>query len=232
MRTLKVQDVMTRDVVSVREDTPFKSVASTLVGHHISGAPVITPIGTVVGVVSESDLLPNEGHAGEPDRLRDLLHHDQAKKASARTARDLMNAPAVTVTPETSVRRAAAILARHSLKRLPVVDGTGLLVGIVSRRDVLSAFLRSDEDITREVEHEVFLRGMAANPDQVDVRVLDGVVTLGGQLERRSSVEIAGQLVHAVAGVVDVVNKLTYAHDDEHLRVIDSANGVAMRELW
>jgi osmotically-inducible protein OsmY len=97
---------------------------------------------------------------------------------------------------------------------------------------VLTVFLRSDEDIAYEVEHEVILRSMATDPAQVHVHVTDGVVTLRGQLERKSSVEIAESLTHAVAGVVDVVNKLTYAHDDEHLRLLDPVDGTRSRDLW
>ncbi|GAB3899818.1 CBS domain-containing protein [Kibdelosporangium lantanae] len=231
MRTLKVQDVMTRDVITVHEATPFKEVASTLVNHRVSGMPVTTPIGMVVGVVSESDLLPNESRS-EHGRLYDVTHRTEARKAEARTARQLMTAPAVTVTPDTPVRQAAAILARRGINRLPVVDELGLLVGVVSRRDVLGMFLQSDEDILDEIQHEVFLRGMSVDPAQLDITVTDGVVTVRGQLELRSSIEIAEELVRGVVGVVDVVSQMTYAHDDQHLRVVDSVNGVQMRDLW
>jgi len=131
VRALKVQDVMTRDVISVHEDTPFKAIATTLINHRVSGMPVTTPIGTVVGVVSESDLLPNESR-GDHSHLYDLTHRTDARKAEGRTARDLMSAPAVIATPGTSVRKAAAILARRGVNRLPVVDEVGLLVGIAS----------------------------------------------------------------------------------------------------
>lgn len=225
MRTLKVQDVMTREVATVREDTPYKGVVRALVERGVSGLPVLSPTGVVIGVVSEGDLLFNEGSSGEHDRWHDLLHRAEAKKADGRVARDLMTSPPVTVPLDTSVRKAAALLARHSFKRLPVVDGVGRLLGIVSRRDVLSAFLRPDADIAHEVEHEVILRSMATDPAQVGVQVVDGVVTLTGQLERKSSVEITVSLTHAVAGVVDVVDKLTYAHDDEKLRLIDPVPG-------
>lgn len=225
MRTLKVQEVMTREVTTVREDTTYKDVVRALVERGVSGLPVVTPIGIVAGVVSEGDLLFNEGSSGEHDRWRDLLHCAAARKADGRVARELMTSPPVTVSPDTSVRKAAALLARHSFKRLPVVDGVGRLLGIVSRRDVLSAFLRPDADIAHEVEHEMILRSMATDPAQVGVQVVDGVVTLAGQLERKSSVDIAVSLTHAVAGVVDVVDKLTYVHDDEKLRLIDPVPG-------
>lgn len=232
MRTLKVRDVMTEDVTSVAVDAPFKSIVWALATRRVSGAPVVDPNGTVVGVVSEADLLPNESRAGEHDLLHDLLHRAETRKADARVAHQLMNAPAVTVTPDTPVRKAAATLARHGYKRLPVVDDTGRLVGIVSRRDVLGMFLRPDKDITHEVEQEVLLRGMAMNPAEADVEVTDGIVTLRGQLEFKSSVEVAESLTHGVAGVVDVVNRMTYEKDDEHLRLTDPTDGTRLRDPW
>jgi CBS domain-containing protein len=105
MKTLKVQDVMTREVTSVREDTPFKDVAAALVNRGVSGMPVLSPTGVVIGVVSEGDLLFNEGNTGGHHRLHELVHPVEAKKADARVARELMSAPAVTIPPDTPVRK-------------------------------------------------------------------------------------------------------------------------------
>ncbi|RSM85170.1 CBS domain-containing protein [Kibdelosporangium aridum] len=232
MRTLKVQDVMTRDVTAVREDTPYKEIVSRLVNSEVSGLPVLSPTGVVVGVVSEGDLLFNEGSAGKHERWHDVLHPTEARKADARVARDLMSKPAVTIAPNTPVRKAAALLARYSYKRLPVVDAVGKLVGIVSRRDVLGAFLRADEDIAGEVKHEVLLRTMSIDPAEVDVDVTDGVVMLSGRLERKSHVTVVESLTHAVDGVVDVVNNLTFEIDDESLRLVDPVDGTQLRDLW
>nr|WP_042178597.1 CBS domain-containing protein [Kibdelosporangium sp. MJ126-NF4]CEL13282.1 CBS domain protein [Kibdelosporangium sp. MJ126-NF4]CTQ98973.1 CBS domain protein [Kibdelosporangium sp. MJ126-NF4] len=232
MRTLKVQDVMTRNVTTVREGTPYKEIAAKLVNSGISGLPVLSPTGVVVGVVSEGDLLFNEGSAGKHEHWHDALHPAMARKAEATVARDLMSKPAVTTAPNTPVRKAATLLARHGYKRLPVVDSVGRLLGIVSRRDVLSAFLRPDPDIAGEVEHEVLLRTMSINPAQVDVAVTDGVVRLSGRLERKSMVTVIESLTHAVDGVVDVVNELTYESDDEGLRLVDPVDGTQLRDLW
>ena len=96
-----------------------------------------------------------------------------------------MTAPAVTVGPDATVSEAARLL-RHGIKRLPVVDPAGPLLGIVSRADLLKVFLRPDADIAREIRQEVLLRSMWMDPDTVVVDVRDGVVTLTGQLERRA----------------------------------------------
>lgn len=232
MRTLKVQDVMTRDVTAVHEDTPYKEIVAKLVNSEISGMPVLSPIGVVVGIVSERDLLYNEGSAGKHEQWHDLLHPTEARKADARVARELMSKPAVTIPPGTSVRKAATLLARHGYKRLPVVDAVGRLLGIVSRRDVLSAFLRGDSDIAGEVRHEVLLRSMSIDPKLVDVQVSGGVVTLRGRLERKTMVTVVESLTHAVDGVVDVVNELTFETDDESLRLTDPVDGTQLRDLW
>jgi CBS-domain-containing membrane protein len=130
-----------------------------------------------------------------------------------------MTAPAVTVSPDASVAEAARLLHRHGIKRMPVVDPPGPLLGIVSRPDLLKVFLRSDPDIAQEVRQEVFLRAMWVNPDTVVAEVRDGVVTLTGQLERRSLIPIAVSLVHGLDGVVDVVDRLTFEVDDSPLMI-------------
>lgn len=113
---------------------------------------------------------------------------------------------------------AAKLLNRSGIKRLPVIDESGGLVGIVSRKGLLSVFLRKNEDIDEEIAHEVFELnlGIAVDPATITVEVRDGVVTLRGELARRSMVPIAKSLVRRVDGVVDVDTQLTFTHDDTH----------------
>jgi CBS domain-containing protein len=125
-----------------------------------------------------------------------------------------MSAPVITVNPEATVPMAARLLARHGIKRLPVVDGQGRLVGIVSRADLLRLFLRDDEAIDREVVDDVLMRALWIDPATVLVTVQDGVVTLVGHLECKSLVPMAIHLTRTVPGVVDVVSQLTYDLDD------------------
>jgi CBS-domain-containing membrane protein len=132
------------------------------------------------------------------------------------------------------VAEAARLLHRHQIKRLPVVDPAGPLLGIVSRADLLKVFLRSDDQIAREVRQEVLLRALWVNPDTVVVEVRDGVVTLIGQLERRSLIPMAVSLVRGLDGVVDVVDRLTFEVDDRPIMVpsdllFDRASAVRRR---
>lgn len=216
MKTPTVADVMTRDVTTLRADTPFKSVVWTLAARKISGAPVVDPDGVVMGVVSEADLLPNESRENHvrPWPLSSHGRRSRARKAKALCAGELMSAPAIMAGPETPLPQAAALLARHGVKRLPVVDTAGRLVGVVSRADVLRAFLRADDEIARDIEQHVIMGVMSIEPAAIRVRVCDGMVVLSGQLERKSMIALTGALARAVGGVVAVTNNLTYVVDD------------------
>jgi CBS domain-containing protein len=139
-----------------------------------------------------------------------------------------MSAPAVTVRADDTVPEAARLMARHRVERLPVVDEEDRLVGIVTRRDLLEVFLRSDEEIRRTVEQEVLLNTLWLAPQNISVRVRNGVVTLAGLLERRSEKSIALRTTGRVDGVVGVVDRLTYRLDDTRLQPAEQAlHGVA-----
>jgi hypothetical protein len=100
-----------------------------------------------------------------------------------------------------------------------VVDPAGPLLGIVSRADLLKVFLRADADIAAEVRQQVLTRAMWIDPAAVVVEVRDGVVTLTGQLERRSLIPIVVSLVRGLDGVVDVVDRLSFEFDDSQIMV-------------
>jgi CBS-domain-containing membrane protein len=212
-----VRDVMTREVVTVDERASFKEVATLIAEHRVSALPVLDGKGRVVGIVSEADLLLKEEFAEKPtkDRLfQSRRQRETRAKAAADTAAELMTSPGVTVGPDASVAEAARLLHRHGVKRLPVVDPAGPLLGIVSRADLLKVFLHSDADIAREVRQQVLMRAMWMDPDTVVVDVRDGVVALTGQLERRSLIPITVSLVDGIDGVVDVIDRLTFELDD------------------
>lgn len=218
----KVQDVMTRDVVTVRLDTPYRQIVDLLAERKVSALPVLDDAGQVVGIVSEADLLHKIEFADRDGQTR-LFESGRTRsaraKAASSTAEDLMSAPAYVINPEASIVAAAKVMDTEAVKRLPVVTETGKLVGIVSRPDLLGVFLRPDSDIAREVETEVVHRILWATPEQVRVRVTDGVVTLTGKLERRSLLPLAERLTRAVDGVVDVeMSGLGYDMDDSDIR--------------
>jgi CBS-domain-containing membrane protein len=217
MNHRRVSDVMTTSVVSVAEHTTFKEIADLLADHDISAVPVVDPSGRVLGVVSESDLLYKVAFADRTDLGRLVAGHlprVARDKAAAIHAGSLMTAPATTITSDASVVRAARMMDAARVKRMPVVDTEGRLIGIVSRQDLLKVYLRSDDQIATDVTDQVLRHVLWVAPPEVSVSVEDGIVTLQGELDRRSLVPIAVRLTRAVDGVVDVVECLTYRWDD------------------
>ncbi|MGW3247435.1 CBS domain-containing protein [Streptomyces sp. NPDC001070] len=197
-----VGDVMTEEVVTLRTDTPFHEVAALLDANDIAAAPVVDD-GAPVGVVSASDVLRHE--IGMPDpRGRDEDDDERAwGKARARTAGELMSSPVFTARADWTVPRAARELRRRHVKQLPVVGDDGLLVGIVSRSDLLDIFVRSDAEIRGEVEQDVLGRILGLEEGTVAVEVRDGAVTLRGHVPERLILVIVG-LCQGVDGVVAV----------------------------
>lgn len=215
---LTVTAVMTAHPVAVTPDTEFKDIAIMLARERIGAVAVVNDDGRPVGVVSEADLL-NVRHTGDGVGRGLPLHwHRQRQSPKLRhLARDLMTTPARTVGTGTTLGEAARALAAQQLHRLFVVDGEGKLVGVVARRDLLDVYFRSDHDVQRDVEDEVFGRVLHAEPASFSVTVDHGVVTVLGRLERRSAVSSAGQLIPLVPGVIGLCNRLDYVWDDERL---------------
>jgi CBS domain-containing protein len=194
----RVQDVMTIEVVVAHPTTRVKQVADLLAGHGLSALPVIDGQGRVLGVVSETDLFgDSQRPAGGPVTT---------------TAGEVMTSPAVTVSPHATLTEAARRMQADGLKRLPVVAGSGRLIGIVSSADLLRPLVRPDEHISRDVEELLERKLLVAAGVEVEVR--DGIVTLTGQLERRSLISILVGLADGIEGVVRVEDWLTFAYDD------------------
>ncbi|MGW1955862.1 CBS domain-containing protein [Streptomyces sp. NPDC001920] len=221
MKTCTVGEVMTREVVGARQETSFKEVARLLGRHRISGLPVVDADDKVVGVISETDLILRQAAQAERGRgrgfrlpaLRRRTRRTTAK-ARATTAGQLMSTPAITVHPEQGVADAARVMERHHVERLPVVDEEDRLIGIATRRDLLRVFLRTDEEVCRQIIDEVLTRTMSLPPHTVTVSVHDGVATLEGRLEQRSDIPLVLRLTWKVDGVVGVMNSLTFRFDD------------------
>ena len=123
----------------------------------------------------------------------------------------LMSAPAITVHSDAALAQAARIMAVRHVKRLPVIDGEGMLQGIVSRADLLKVFLRPDEEIEEEVRRTVIAYLFPAFSHAIHVNVHEGVVTLRGQIHDTTLISVAARLIRAVEGVVDVESRLTGA---------------------
>jgi CBS domain-containing protein len=207
-----VKDVMSAHPVAVWKTASFREIAARLREFRVSGFPVIDDDGKVIGVVSEEDMLVKEaledGYHGVRGLIAAAVHPKERRKAGGVTAGDVMTSPAVTVGPDEPVERAARLMYARDLKRLPVVDGSGRLVGIVSRTDVLAVFDRPDEEIRLEITGQVIPR--LSEPSWYGVRVKDGIVTLEGTPETTSiGHEVLRQVRH-VQGVVAVRDRLVY----------------------
>jgi CBS domain-containing protein len=224
-----VNDVMTTSVVTVAPDTPYRGVVDLLVSHRFSAVPVVDEFQRVTGVVSEADLLRKIEYAGaeEPRLFEGRRRRGERVKASARTAADLMSSPPITVLTGTSIPAAARLLENEDVKRLPVVDDLGRLIGIVSRGDLLKVHLRPDDDILADVRTGVLVPFMSDEAERVDLTVEDGVVTLTGKVDRWSTIDIADRLIRQIAGVVEVVDKLEYEYDDRNILGTGIAYGIA-----
>jgi len=210
-----IRDVMTTDVVTVDRITQYKEIAQLLAEHKISAVPVLIMGRHVAGVVSEADLLAAEDQTARRARTgrtgvlpwtrRQVAQHPKL------TAEELMTKPAVTIHPDAPIPRAAAVMRNNHVRRLPVVDASGKLVGIVSRRDLLSVFLRPDAQIADEVR-ELLTEILFADPATITVAVRRGVVTLlgrPGQQDHHDLIPVAIRLIWDIDGVVDVVDKLS-----------------------
>jgi CBS domain-containing protein len=208
---MKIEVLMTRDVVTVGPDTPLKAVAELLSERHISGIPVCDAEGTVLGVVSEADIVRTEQGVG-PDvggRLHWLFRRldDEIAKLGARTAGEAMTAPALVVRPVEPASVAARLMVQHGINRVPVV-ANGKLVGIVTRADLVRAFHRSDDEIAEEIREDVLHRALWIDPESLSVEVEDGIVTVSGPVETPLTLESVVHDIRRVPGVVDIHSHL------------------------
>ena len=211
----RVSDVMTIAVVSVDRITPYQEIDRLLTQHRISGLPVLMMGREVAGVVSEADLLAAEDERTRRDRMADSVGRRWRLRKRPHvnlTAGALMTAPAITIGPDATIPAAARLMNTHHVRRLPVVNAHGKLVGIVSRRDLLSVFLRPDADIIHDVRQVLDELALSDSKDVI-VTVRHGVVTLTGTMppepgQIRDLVTVAIRLIWDIDGVVDVVSKL------------------------
>ena len=208
---MRVRDVMTADVASVRPEAELREVAELLVRRRISGVPVVEA-GQVLGVVSERDILFKERPKDGLNRgvLAFLMDEgDLMLKIDARSARAAMTSPAVTIGPSRSVADAAALMLDEGVSRLPVVDH-GELVGIVTRFDLVRAFARSDEEIWQEIDSDPLIRSYWRRPGPADVAVSAGEVTLKGKVDSKHHAQLIEAFVDRVPGVVSVDSQLRW----------------------
>lgn len=157
-----VADVMTRDLLTVHPETPLSEAIQLLAQNRISGLPVVTQAGELVGVLSESDLMWQA--AGTPLPAYIMLldsviylknparYNEELHKALGQTVKEVMSRhKPLTIQPTASVQMAAQIMHDRTVTRLPVIDDTGTLVGILTQGDIVRAMAERYQDNTAEV---------------------------------------------------------------------------------
>jgi CBS domain-containing protein len=226
-----VEDLMTRDAVTVGPKTSLKEAAELLSRHRISGVPVCDESGRVLGVVSEADIVEKQqGFAPPHGGLLDWLFEKAdgaSAKLSARSAGEAMSSPPLVIDAKANVTQAARLMVERRVNRLPVLR-EGRLVGIVSRADLVRAFGRSDEEIRSEIE-ALLLQTLWVDPERLEIGIEQGEVSLAGRVDNRSTAELIAGSVLRVPGVVDVRSDLTWDVDDWARRTSASANRLPHR---
>lgn len=219
MRVWTVDDVMTTAVVTVNPSASYREIVDLLIGRRISAVPVVDENLQVTGMVSESDLLHKIEYAGDekPRRFEGRRRRGARAKASVGTAAELMSSPPVVARTGMSIAAAARLMDAEHVKRLPVVDDRGRLVGIVARSDLLKAHLCPDDEIRDDVVEGMLAAYFADGVTDVHVQVSEGVVTLTGKVDRSSTADAAGYVTRQVPGVVTVVNTISWVFDDRQM---------------
>ena len=212
-----VRDVMTRKVVTASPSTSWKDAVRLIEEAHVHALPVVED-GRVVGVVAESDLLLKEEMLTGPLTMRSISRQARRDRIRARatTVGQMMTKPAVTIDPDAQLGTAARLLHRRRIGRLPVLDVRHVLVGIVTRSDLLRVFLRDDAEILDEV-NQVLANLAPQVGTGITSTVQDGVVSLSGDVERLSlALALVGE-VRLIGGVVAIEDRITAQFDDVHI---------------
>lgn len=150
LRATPVEHIMQRAVITIHKEAKLEEIIATLTGSSVSGLPVVDDNGKLVGVVSEKDIfriLSGKEGANFWEVLSDCLYsnHCLMKSITTATAGEIMTAPAITLSPTASVRDALELYRKKKINRLPIVDGEGMLIGLITRTDILLAHLEHEE---------------------------------------------------------------------------------------
>jgi CBS domain-containing protein len=214
---VKVKDLMTTKVLTIPPDAALKDAAALLAEHGISGLPVVDDDGRVLGVLSEGDVLFKESGTEEWhgffERLLAVPPGRLDLKLAARTVGEAMSSPPVTIGPRRPVTDAATKMIQEGIGRLPVVDDEERLVGIITRADLVRAFVRSDVELEQEIRDDVIRQTLWLDSDSIQVEVNGGEVRLNGEVETKTDAELVPMFVQRVPGVVGVLAKLRWRVD-------------------
>lgn len=204
--TLRVWDVMTPEPMTFDEHMSLRTAAQLLVHRRVQGAPVLSDGGGLIGVLSEQDLLDKEGPLA---RLAERGDTETQRRYRAATVGEACSRPARVTIPEASLRDAAGAMLDYGVARLVVVDHSEIC-GILTRHDVLRAFLRSDAQLRAAAEQRL----TTLDENEVEVHVAWGEATLSGTVSTRSRLPEVHQAVAGVDGIIAVRGRPQWHTDD------------------
>ncbi|MEA2057475.1 MAG: CBS domain-containing protein [Actinomycetota bacterium] len=199
---MQVVDLMTTDVITVSPETGIRDAARLMFRNRVSGLPVVSPAGTLIGIITEADFLRLE------------VERQEGGSDLGEDVGGVMSSGVVTTDPDTSIYEAAKIMTFQDIKRLPVVDEEQHLLGIISRADIVSIFTRPDDIIEDEIREDLIRRVLFVDPDQLDVTVSNGVVTFVGDIGTRTEARLLEELTSRLDGVLRVESRLEWRYDD------------------
>ena len=215
---MRVIDLMTTEVFTIGPDETIKDAARIMVNERVSGLPVVDDAGRLLGILTEADFLERELDKESPSGgLLGAIFDPSSRHGDAVTVREAMSTNVVTVASDATLAEAARLLAANSIKRLPIVDADGVVLGVLSRADIVAAFARPDEIIEDEIREDVARRVLFVDPDSLSISVVDGIVALGGELPTKTDARILEELTRRLEGVVSVDSSLTWKVDDTKL---------------
>lgn len=180
---MRAMDVMSRPVFTARSDDPVEQAAALVTARKITSLPVLDQEGDLVGMVSESDLLPHEG-AGRPVVVADVMTED-----------------VVVAAPQEDLAEVAKAMLDYDVRCVPVMEGSEL-VGVVSRRDILGSLVRTDDVVCTELQ--VRLDEYAGGQRRWVATVTGGAAVVSGVFDDDAQQEVVGVLARTVPGVSDV----------------------------
>jgi len=216
---MKVQDLMTPDVITISSDASLKEAARRMIEAGVSGLVVTDEAGMVEGVITEADFVKSEAGRRAEKRAHLLRWFTREEEAPSgeQLVGDVMTSDVISLPPEADHVEAARLMQESAIKRVPIVSD-GRLIGIISRSDILRAFIRTDEAILQEIEH-VMRKVLWIDPGRVKVTSIEGVVSMTGQLETKSDATLLGDLTRRLDGVVAVDEHLSWEVDNTKLKM-------------
>lgn len=226
---MQIRNLMTTEVATIEKSASLKEAARILIERRISGLPVVDEHGDLVGIVTEGDVLHQETLRHPATTLKSFLQGAEERALSVEQA---MTKKVKTIGDEADHTEAARLMETSGVKRLPVTNSDGRLVGILSRSDILKVFARGDSEISQEIRSEVIERILWLEPASLTVDVADGVVTLEGTVPTKSDSRILEEMTRRIDGVVSVSAERLRHEMDDTKRVDRPITGDAPRANW